>query len=121
MLLFYFVIVMYTLLAVVHVNGFLNLIGSMVFEGIGFVLLACLVLSNILFRNIKIGYYAPLIMITVFYILLLNVINLFCVKIMPNSLFILVNLIVLFAYCLLAIPMYIKGMVYNKEEYLDVK
>lgn len=86
-----------------------NFIAALFFEFIGIIVIAYFLLSNILSSNIKIGFFAPLIMINIFYILLLNVLNLGCITMMSSSTFVLLNLLILFIYCLISAPMYIMG------------
>ncbi|MDE6026206.1 MAG: hypothetical protein K2G45_12240 [Lachnospiraceae bacterium] len=106
---FYIAIIMYIFFAVLNINALVNYESALVFEIIGFVLLAYFVLGNIFAKPIKTGYFVPLIMITVIYTIVLNVVNLICVTYMANVFFVLINLIVLFVYCLISIPMYIMG------------
>lgn len=109
MIFFYIAIVMYTLFFSLNIRTLGNFIAALFFEFIGIIIIAYCLLSNILSSNIKIGFFAPLIMITVFYILLLNVLNLGCITMMSFSRFILLNLLILFMYCLISAPMYIMG------------
>lgn len=106
---FYVVIIMYVFFAVLHIDTLVNFISAMTFEIIGFCLLAYFVLGNILAKPIKTGYFVPLIIATIVYTIALDVVNLACVATMSNVFFVLVNLILLFIYCLVAIPMYIMG------------
>lgn len=109
MIFFYIAIVMYTLFFSLNIRTLGNFIAALFFEFIGIIVIAYCLLSNILSSNIKIGFFAPLIMITVFYILLLNVLNLGCITMMSSSTFVLLNLLILFIYCLISAPMYIMG------------
>lgn len=109
MIFFYIAIVMYTLFFSLNIRTLGNFIAALFFEFIGIIVIAYFLLSNILSSNIKIGFFAPLIMITVFYILLLNVLNLGCITMMSSSTFVLLNLLILFIYCLISAPMYIMG------------
>ena len=106
---FYVAIIMYVFFAILHIDTLANYVSAMTFEIIGFCLLAYFVLGNILAKPIKTGYFVPLIMATIVYTIALDVVNLACVTTMSNVFFILVNLILLFIYCLVAIPMYIMG------------
>lgn len=106
---FYVVIIMYVFFAVLHIDTLENFISAMIFEIIGFCLLTYFVLGNILTKPIKTGYFVPLILTTVVYTIALDVVNLACVATMSNVFFVLVNLILLFIYCLVSIPMYIMG------------
>ena len=95
--------------AVLHIDALANFISAMTFEIIGFCLLTYFVLGNILAKPIKTGYFVPLILVTVVYTIALDVINLACVATMSNVFFVLVNLVLLFIYCLVSIPMYTMG------------
>lgn len=109
MIFFYIAIVMYTLFFSLNIRTLGNFIAALFFEFIGIIVIAYFLLSNILSSNIKIGFFAPLIMINIFYILLLNVLNLGCITMMSSSTFVLLNLLILFMYCLISAPMYIMG------------
>lgn len=109
MIFFYIAIVMYTLFFSLNIRTLGNFIAALFFEFIGIIIIAYFLLSNILSSNIKIGFFAPLIMINIFYILLLNVLNLGCITMMSSSTFVLLNLLILFIYCLISAPMYIMG------------
>ena len=109
MIFFYIAIVMYTLFFSLNIRTLGNFIAALFFEFIGIIVIAYFLLSNILSSNIKIGFFVPLIMINIFYILLLNVLNLGCITMMSFSTFILLNLLILFIYCLISAPMYIMG------------
>jgi hypothetical protein len=106
---FYVAIIMYVFFAVLHIHALANFISAMTFEIIGFCLLTYFVLGNILAKPIKTGYFVPLILVTVVYTIALDVINLACVATMSNVFFVLANLVLLFIYCLVSIPMYIMG------------
>lgn len=95
--------------AVLHVDILANFLSALVFEIIGFILLAYFVLGNILSKSIKTGFFVPLIMVTVIYTIALNIINLVLITLMPTTFFILTNFILLFIFCIISIPMYIMG------------
>ena len=106
---FYIFLIMYIFFAILHIDELANFGSAMVFEIIGFFLLVYLVLRNIIFKPIKTGFFVPLIMVTVVYTILLNIINLACVTVMPHAYFVLINFVLLFIYCLVSVPMYIMG------------
>ena len=110
LLAFYITIILFTSFAVLHIDKVNNFATALVFEIIGFVLLAFFILVNIFGSKVKVGYLASLIGTTVFYTVILDVINLGLVRTMPHNLFFLVNLIVLFIYCLISVPIYIMGI-----------
>ena len=106
---FYIAIVMYVFFAILHIDTLANFESAMVFEIIGFVLLTFFVLGNILSKPIKTGYFVPLIIVTVIYTVILDLINLSLITTMPHAFFVLTNFILLFIYCLISIPMYFMG------------
>lgn len=110
LLAFYITIILFTFFAVLHIDKVNNFATALVFEIIGFVLLVFFILVNIFGSKVKVGYLASLIGTTVFYTVILDVINLGLVRTMPHNLFFLVNLIVLFIYCLISVPIYIMGI-----------
>ncbi len=109
MIALYIVIILYVFFAVLHVDILANFLSALVFEIIGFILLAYFVLGNILSKSIKTGFFVPLIMATVIYTIALNIINLVLITLMPTTFFILTNFILLFIFCIISIPMYIMG------------
>lgn len=109
LLAFYIGIIMYIFFAVLHIEALANFESAMVFEIIGFLLLSYFVLGNILSKQIKVGFFVPLLMITVIYTVILDVINIACIITIPHAFFILFNIVLLFIYCLISIPMYIMG------------
>ena len=106
---FYASIVLYAFFAVLHIEALANYGTSLTFEIIGFVLLVYFILGNIASRRITVGYFVPLIIVTVLYTIILNFINLSLVFSVSNVVFVLINLIVLFIYCLISVPMYFMG------------
>lgn len=109
LLLFYFAIVMYVFLAVMRVDVLQNFIAGMVFESIGFLLLVIFILKNIFTQTMKVGYFVPMLIVMIAYIILLNILNMLAIEVLPSVVFILLNLVLLFVYCVITIPMYIMG------------
>lgn len=107
--LFYIAIVLYLFFAVLHINTLENFISALVFESIGFLILAFFIFCNIFSKLIKIGYFVPLILATVVYTILLDVVNIACVTTVGSIFFTLIHLTILFTYCLVSIPMYLMG------------
>jgi hypothetical protein len=107
--LFYVAIILYVFFAVLHLDTLENFISAMIFEMIGFIALAYLILRNIFSRSIKVGYFVPLLIVTLIYTIVLDIINLFFVTSTGNVIFVLINLVVLFVYFLISIPMYLMG------------
>lgn len=108
LLLFYIAIIMYVLFPVQHIYMFANFEVAMAFEIIGFALLAIFIVGFI-FRPMKLGFAAPLVIATVVYTVILDVVNIFFIITMPHVMFVLVNFILLFIYCLISGPIYIMG------------
>lgn len=108
-LIFYISIIMYVFFAILHIEVLENFESAMAFEIIGFLFLAYFIMGNILSKRIKTGCLVPLIIVTVVYTVILNVINFACVIIMPHIFFVLLNFVLLFIYCLISMPIYIMG------------
>lgn len=108
-LIFYMSIIMYVLFAILKIDTLANFKSAMVFEIIGFLILTYFIMSNLLSKRIKTGFFVPLIIVTVVYTVILNVVNIACIIAMPHTIFLLVNLVLLFIYCLISMPMYIMG------------
>lgn len=107
----YIVIILYVLFAVLHIQTYTNFIEALIFQIIGFVLLAWCVFGSILSRSIKTGFLIPLITTTILYTILLNILNIWAVMIVSNVFFTLLHFILLLVYCLISIPMYIMGRI----------
>lgn len=108
-LIFYMSIIMYVLFAILKIDTLANFKSAMVFEIIGFLILTYFIMSNLLSKRIKTGFFVPLIIVTVVYTVILNVVNIACIIAVPHTIFLLVNLVLLFIYCLISMPMYIMG------------
>ena len=106
---FYSVIIMYIFFEILHIDTLKNFQSAMIFEIIGFVLLAYFILGNIALKPIKTGYFVPLMTVVILYTIILDVVNIAMVAHISHAKFVLINLIVLFIYCLISIPMYIMG------------
>lgn len=109
LLAFYLVIITYIFFAVLHIETLANFEAGVIFELIGFLLLSYFVLSNLCSKRIKAGFFVSLVMVTVIYTVILDVINMVCIVTMPHSLFVLLNFILLFLYCLISMPMFVMG------------
>lgn len=109
LLAFYIGIIMYVFFAILYIETPANFGSAIVFEIIGFLLLIYFVIGNLLSKRIKTGFFVPLVMATVIYTLILDVINIAFIITMPHVFFVLLNLVLLFIYCLISIPMYIMG------------
>nr|WP_297864609.1 hypothetical protein [uncultured Acetatifactor sp.] len=106
---FYVGIIMFIYFPVLHINEADNFKAAMTFEVIGLLALFLLIIGNIVLPHVKTGYFVPLIMVTAAYTIIRNIITMVFVGFMPSVVFILLNLILLFLYCLLSIPMYMMG------------
>lgn len=109
LLVFYIAIIMYVYFAIIHIEALANFESAMAFEIIGFLLLAFFVMSNLLSKRIKTGFFVPLVMVTVIYTIILDVINIACIVSIPHVIFMLLNFVLLFIYCLISMPMYVMG------------
>lgn len=109
LLTFYIGIIMYVFFAILHIETLANFESAMLFEIIGFLLLSYFVMSNLLSKRIKAGFFVPLVMVTVIYTVILDVINIVFIITMPHMFFLLSNFVLLFVYCLVSMPMYIMG------------
>lgn len=109
LLAFYIGIVMFLFFSLLYTKGSVNFGSAIVFEIIGFVPLAYFVMSNLLSKQIKTGYFVPLIMVTVIYTIVLNVVNIAYIATVPQPGFILLNFILLFIYSLISMPIFVMG------------
>lgn len=109
LLIFYITIIFYVFFAVLNINTLENFVPALIFEIIGFLVLAYFVLGNMFSNSIKVGFLIPLLMITVVYTIVLDVINIACITSVGSVFFTLIHLVVLFVYCLVSIPMYLMG------------
>ncbi len=116
LLLFYMGIISFVFVAILDAFDRDNGIAAMIFEIIGFLFLAVFVLKNIVDRTVKYGYFVPLITVTVIYTVILDYINMVLIDKISNKYFILINLVVLFLYCLVSVPMYLMGRKIVEEE-----
>ena len=109
MLFFYVFILLYSFFVVLNIDAIENYEISIVFEGIGIIVLIYFICGNILNKPIKTGYFVPLLIITITYTIILDVLNLFLITSLPYVWFVFMNMILLFIYCLVSIPMYVMG------------
>lgn len=106
---FYIVIILYVLFAVVKIDTLANFASAITFEVIGFAALAFFIFCNMFSDSMKVGYLVPMILVTVLYTVILDFVNIFLVVTTSSVFFILINLVLLFLYCLIIIPMYLMG------------
>ncbi len=109
LLAFYILIIMYLFFGVLEINELENCFAGMLFQCIGFLVLCVLVLGQIVAKPIKAGYFAPVVLITAFYTLILDLLNCWAIRLMPAPLFFFVHLLLLFVYCIVTVPMYLMG------------
>lgn len=86
-----------------------NFYAVLIFEIIAFLILEFIILNGILSEKIKIAYFIPTVMVTVVYKGLVDIFCILYVSYMEKENFILLNMIVLFSYCLISFPMRIMG------------
>lgn len=106
---FYVAIVLYVFFAVLNIDTLENCVFALVFETIGFFALAYFIYCNMFLQPLKVGYFVPLVMVTVIYTIVLDVVNIAYVASISGVLFLLIHLVVLFVYSLVSIPMYLMG------------
>ena len=106
---FYVTIVLYVFFAVLNIDTLENCVSALIFEIIGFFALAYFICCNMFLRSVKVGYFVPLVMVTVIYTIVLDIVNIAYVASIRSVLFILIHLVVLFIYSLVSIPMYLMG------------
>ena len=109
LVLFYIAIVLFVLFGIIKEDTIDNFKSAVAFEVAGFVFLILLILGNVIAKPIITGYFVPLITVSVLYTIILNIVNLALIDKISNKYFILINLILLFMYCLTSIPMYFVG------------
>ncbi len=109
MVTFYAAIIMYVFWGIFHVQGLRNFETALFFEIISFIFLMYVVLDSIICRAKNTIYVVPRVMYTIVYVIILDVLNVGFIAIMPHVYLVLLNLVLLFIYCLISIPMYIIG------------
>ena len=105
---FYIGIIMFALFCVAQAWRFVNCPSAVAFQAIGFIILA-LVLYCVAGGRMKIGYAVPLVLTTVIYTAVLDVICFVLLASAPVLLYILFNLILLLVYFLISVPMLVVG------------
>lgn len=109
LLAFYMFIMMYVFFAIIHIDALDNFIMAMLFEVAGFCVLMGSLWNAFFSKSMKLGFRVPLLMTTVGYTVLLNLINCIGVTAVKSQYFILLHIALLFLYCLVTIPIYIAG------------
>lgn len=109
LLIFYFGIVLYAFIEVKHADTFANFSSAMFFEVIGFLLLAYFVIGGFLYSPIKTAFYPVLLIMTVLYTVVIHFISFSLISVASRTYFNLINLIILFVYLMISIPIYIIG------------
>ncbi|MCR5508025.1 MAG: hypothetical protein K6F34_04985 [Lachnospiraceae bacterium] len=108
-LIFYIAIVLYVLFAVLDIETAANLIASIVFEFAGILFIALYILTAVNSGGIQVGFLAPLIMVTVIYEIILDVLVFANAATMSPVYFVLCNVVLLFLYMVVSVPMYLMG------------
>lgn len=106
---FYIVIILYLLLAILNINTLKNFSSALLFEIIGFFILAYFIFCNVFSTTVKIGYFIPLLLSTLIYTIVLNIVNIVFITSVSSVFFTLIHLLILFVYCLISIPIYLMG------------
>lgn len=109
LLVFYIAIILFVFLEIIHIDTLKNFWIGMIFEFISFLVILFLILGNIMSKNLKVGYFIPLVMVTIVYSLLVNILNMALIATITISFLLLLNCVLLFVYCLIAIPMFVMG------------
>ena len=106
---FYIVIILYVMFEIIGINTLENFGTALSFEITGFILLIYFVMANIWGKKFKTGFYVPLVVATILYTILLDALNMALVSVISHSIFTLLNMVLLFIYGLISVPMYIMG------------
>ena len=110
LLIFYTIIVGYVLFVVLEINTSENFIAGLIFEILGIIFISIIVIGAVLNnKKISFGYMVSIILCTVIYIIILNCINFFGIFVIKEVFFVLINLVLLFIYSVIVVPMYIMG------------
>lgn len=110
LLAFYLIIVLYIFFVMLDLDRGANFWIGLSFEGIGYFLLAFLLFGRIASGRMRIGFFAPLVIVSIIYTLLLNTVNFIGIALFSRAVLVLAHLFLLFIYCLIALPMaYIGG------------
>lgn len=105
----YIALVLFLFFAVVRVDRLANFGAAMTFQCFGFAILALFIFLGILQKPLKTGYFVPLLIVTIVYVIILNALCLALITIISHTLFMLLNLVLLFVYSVISIPMYVMG------------
>ena len=114
LLLFYAGIVGYILFKIVGKDAEANFYTGIVFTSIDIVSLLVLACIQVLKGTIRLGYRVPIYMYSGLHSIALLVLNIFGIPKISNIYFILCNLVLLFLFYIVIIPMIVKG--YAKKE-----
>lgn len=109
LLVFYIAIIMYVLINIVKISSYENFLCGITFQIIGFILLAFIIIYGLLGKTIKTGFMIPIIIGTIVYTILLDILNITGIILLPNALFFLVHMILLFVYLLIVMPLLVMG------------
>ena len=103
--LFYAAIMLFIMFELRGIKEAANYKAAMLFEGIGFVIGALVILSRSFAAKLDIGFFIPVLGITMLYTVVLHVLCIILLSIFSSKIFLLVNLLLLFVYCLVTVPM----------------
>ena len=109
LLMFYMFIMMYVFFAIIHIDALDNFIMAMLFEAVGFCILMGSIWNAFFSKSMKLGFRVPMLITTVGYTVLLNLINCIGIAAVNSQYFILLHIALLFLYCLVTIPIYVVG------------
>ena len=109
MYLFYVGIMLYIIFVIRQIKTFPNCNEALLFEAIGFVVGAFVVFTRAFSSKLNIGYYIPIIGITLLYTAALHVLCIVLVGFFYPTTFVLINALLLFMWCVVSIPMILMG------------
>lgn len=109
---FYFVIVFYFLFAVANIDILENFMAGMVFEAFGAISLVFSVLYGCFGKGQKFGFIVGIIFTSLIYSIVLDIVNTTVIFNVSKTTFVFINLVVLFIYLCIILPIY---MMANKD------
>ena len=105
----YMALISYVLIAVLNLHTLENFEVAMAYELLGFMTLAYFIFSGLHSNPVKAGFYVPLLMTTLAYNGLLNLVTMFLMVHISPVVFFLLHFILLLFYTLVALPLYVFG------------
>lgn len=106
---FYVAIMLYIMLGMRGIRSYDNFAPAALFEGIGFVIGAFVMFARTFSAKLDIGYYIPVIGVTLIYTVALHVLCVIALGFFSQTFFVLINALLLFAWCAVCLPMVLMG------------